>query len=108
MAQKVNLTMDQGTSFAAQFEVVDENEDLIDFSNYNLESQVRKTYTSSNNYAFSVSASSSGIITLTMNSATTNTVPFGRYVYDIEIQDNFGFRDRIVEGILTVTPQVTR
>lgn len=108
MAQKVDLIMDQGTSFAAQFEVVDDNQDLIDFSNFTLESQIRKTYTSSNNYSFSISASSNGIIILTMNSATTNTIPFGRYVYDIEIKDNFGFRDRIVEGMLTVTPQVTR
>jgi len=31
----------------------------------------------------------------------------GRYVYDVEL-DNNGVISRIVEGIVTVTPQVTK
>jgi hypothetical protein len=32
----------------------------------------------------------------------------GRYVYDVELTDTSNSISRIVEGIVTVTPQVTR
>ena len=42
-----------------------------------------------------------------MNNATTSTMTAGRYVYDLELTDADGLISRIVEGTVTVTPQVT-
>jgi hypothetical protein len=44
-----------------------------------------------------------------MSAANTANVTPGRYVYDVEIQDNStGDVTRIFEGIATVLPNVTR
>ena len=109
MAEKVNLVIDQGTTFTAQFEIYDENDDLIDFSNYTGNSQLRKSYFSSNSYSFVISLSNNGLVTLSMNSYTTNSISAGRYVYDVEVENNaLGIKTRIVEGVITITPQVTK
>jgi hypothetical protein len=69
---------------------------------------MRKTYSSSNAYAFNVSLNNNGQVALSMAANVTNNVIAGRYVYDIEVEDLSGVRSRIVEGIVTVTPQVSR
>jgi hypothetical protein len=43
-----------------------------------------------------------------MNSATTSSITAGRYLYDVEVIDVNLVTSRIVEGIVTVTPQITR
>lgn len=108
MATKVNLVMDQAATFSSSFNVQDVNGNPIDFTNYTSSSQMRKSYSSLNAYSFSVTGNSTGYITLSMSAATTNAVPAGRYVYDVEVVDNSGIKSRIAEGIITVTPQVTR
>lgn len=107
MAQKINITIDQGTTFNTSFIVADENDELIDFTGYTANSQMRKSYSSSTSYAFTVAASNAGVVTLSMSANTTNSISAGRYVYDVEVE-NAGVRSRIAEGIVTVTPQVTR
>lgn len=107
MAQKINITIDQGTTFNTTFLIVDENDSFVDFTGYTANSQMRKTYTSSTSYPFTVSLSNSGAVTLSMSANVTNTITAGRYVYDVEVE-SAGIRSRIAEGIVTVTPQVTR
>lgn len=107
MAQKINITIDQGTTFNTSFIIADENDELIDFTGYTANSQMRKSYTSSTAYAFTVGLSSTGVVSLSMSSNTTNAITAGRYVYDVEVE-SAGIRSRIVEGIVTVTPQVTK
>ena len=43
-----------------------------------------------------------------MNAATSANVVYGRYVYDCELTSSGNTVSRLVEGIVTVTPQVTR
>ena len=45
---------------------------------------------------------------LSMSANTTNSIAAGRYVYDCELTDSNGIVSRLVEGIVTVTPGVTR
>ena len=33
---------------------------------------------------------------------------YGRYVYDVELTNSSNTRSRLVEGIATITPEVTR
>ena len=107
MAVKANITIDQGTDFATSIDVTDDNGDPTDLSGFTGAAQMRKHYTSSNSYAFSV-AVANGSVTLSMNSATTANITSGRYVYDCELTSSSNVVSRIVEGIVTVTPQVTR
>lgn len=109
MAIKANLQIDQGTDFATTIDVTDTDNEIVDLTGYTGAAQMRKHYTSSAQTAFSVSISSAlGQVTLSMNSATTATITPGRYVYDCELTSSANVVSRLVEGIVTVTPQVTR
>lgn len=108
MANKVNIVIDQGTTFNTTYIIHNNNDEPIDFTTYTANSQMRKSYSSSNSFVFGVSLSSNGEVGLSMSANTTASITAGRYVYDVEVEDASGSRSRIVEGIVTVTPQVTR
>jgi len=108
MAAKVNIVIDQGATFNTTYTIHDVVDEPIDFTGFTANSQIRKTFSSSNSYTFDVALSNSGLVTLSMNAATTSSIVAGRYVYDVEVESLTGIRSRVVEGIVTVTPQVTR
>lgn len=108
MAQKLNLIIDQGSTFSTSFTVNDDAGSPIDFTGYSGSAQIRKHYTSTNAVSFTVSANSSGGVTLTLNSNSTANIEAGRYVYDVELIAPANTTSRVVEGIVTVTPQVTK
>ena len=108
MAAKVNIVIDQGATFNTTYTIHDAIDEPIDFTGFTANSQIRKAYSSSNSYVFDVVLSNNGLVTLSMNAATTSSIVAGRYVYDVEVESLSGIRSRIVEGIITVTPQVTR
>lgn len=109
MATKANLVIDQGTTFSADLALTDDNGDVLNMFGYTANSQMRKWYTSSNPSATFVTSINvdTGTISLSLDSSNTSSLVAGRYVYDVEI-DNGTVVSRIVEGIVTVTPQVTR
>lgn len=108
MASKINIVIDQGTTFNTTYTIHDAEDNPINFTDYTANSQMRKSYSSSNAYSFNVTMNSNGQVSLSMSSNTTGSITAGRYVYDVEVEDTDGIRSRIVEGIVTVTPQVTR
>ncbi len=108
MATKANLVVDQGTTFTTTITVTDDDGNALDLTGYTGSAQIRKHYTSSNSVNFTVSvAGASGEVTLSLSAAATGDLTAGRYVYDCELT-NTGVVSRILEGIVTVTPQVTR
>ena len=108
MATKVNLVVDQGTTFQTSITFNDENGDPINFALYTGAAQMRKHYTSSNSVSFSVTLNSNGVITLGLSANQTGNLVSGRYVYDLEVTDTSDQISRLIEGIVTVTPNVTR
>lgn len=109
MATKANLVIDQGSTYSVTLDLTDENGDVINLDNYVANSQVRKWYTSSTpaaTFTTTINASS-GELTLSLSANQTSNLVAGRYVYDVELDQN-GVISRIVEGIVTVTPQVTK
>ena len=108
MATKANLVIDQGATFSTDLTLTDENGDALNLNGYSSNSQLRKWYTSSNSVAFSTAVNTdSGVITLSLTSDQTANISAGRYVYDVEISNGTTI-SRVVEGIITVTPNVTR
>lgn len=109
MAIKANLIIDQGSTYQTSVNVTDDDDNPINLSGYTAAAQMRKHYTSVTSYAFTTSISPLiGVVTLSMSSNTTNSIPAGRYVYDCELTDSNGTISRLIEGIVTVTPGVTR
>jgi hypothetical protein len=109
MATKANILIDQGSTYTTDLNLTDENGDALNLSGYSANSQIRKHYTSSNSVTFSTSINAvAGVITLSLTANQTSNLISGRYVYDVELTDASNSVSRIVEGIVTVTPQVTR
>ena len=108
MAIKANLIIDQGTSYSTTVNVTDDDDNPVDLTGYTGAAQMRKHYTSITSYAFTVAVDAAGTVTLSMTANATNAIPYGRYVYDCELTDHSGTKSRLVEGIVTISPQVTR
>lgn len=109
MATKANITIDQGTTFSTTLNLTDENGDILNLSGYTANSQIRKWYTSSNAVSFTTTVNTDvGTIELSLTANQTSSMTAGRYVYDVEIKDSANTVSRIVEGIVTVTPEVTK
>jgi hypothetical protein len=109
MATKVNIVIDQGTDFATTVNLTDADGNELDVTGYSAAGQIRKSYTSSTATDFTVFISvQSSSLTLSLNNATTSAMTAGRYVYDVELTDTSNVVSRILEGQVTVTPEVTR
>jgi len=108
MAQSINIYMDQGASFVTTFNIVDANNIPVNLSIYTPKSMMRLSYASTTSYSFSANCFVNGAIILTMNAATTANISSGRYVYDVDLTDSSGNVSRVVQGIVTLTPSVTR
>lgn len=109
MAIKANLVIDQGTSFSATIDVTNADGAVFNLSGYTVAAQMRKNYTSSAATTFSSTHNGTGgAITLSLLPAVTATIEPGRYLYDVEVTSSGGSVTRIVEGIVTVTPGMTR
>jgi hypothetical protein len=108
MATKVNLVVDQGATFATSITFNNEDGTAIDFSTYTGTAQMRKHYTSSNAVSFTVGLTANGVVTLELTANQTSSLTAGRYVYDLEVSDTGSLVSRLIEGIVTVTPNVTR
>lgn len=112
MAAYVELYMDQGASFS---NVININDDLtnadIDISGYSVTSQMRRSYYSSNasaNITCTITDAPNGEITLSLTPEQTANVKAGRYLFDVLIQTSGSGTLRLLEGIITVTPRVTK
>lgn len=109
MAIKANIVIDQGSTFQTSINVTDDDDNVVNLTGYSANAQMRKHYTSSNSFSFTTSISPTlGIVTLSMTANTTNSITPGRYMYDCELTDTNGAVTRLVEGVVTVTPGVTR
>lgn len=109
MAIKANLVIDQGSTFSATIDVTDSAGAVFNLTGYTVAAQMRKNYASSS--AVNFTASQNGLygqITLSLLHTATATLEPGRYLYDVEITSSGGAVIRVVEGIVTVTPGMTR
>jgi hypothetical protein len=111
MAAKANIVIDQGADFSTTVTVLDNDNSILNLSNYTARGQIRKHYTSTTavNFLFEFNEPrSSGILTLSLSNIQTANMEAGRYVYDVEIISLANTVTRLVEGIATVTPEVTK
>lgn len=109
MAIKANLLIDQGATYATKLNITDTNGSAVDLTGYTAAAQIRKHYTSSNSVSFNTSIQTgTGAVILQLSANATANIAAGRYVYDVELTDSSGKISRIVEGIVTISPNVTR
>ena len=111
MAAYAELYLDQGTTFNNVINLTDDvTNAYINVSGYVVRSQMRRSYYSQNasaNITCTITDAPNGEITMSMTAANTANLKAGRYLYDLEVTDINGTVSRILEGVITVTPQVT-
>ena len=108
MATVNNIVIDQGTTFSLDITMTNSDGSAKDLSDYTVTAQLRKSYYSSSSTSFTVeTVDGDGEITLSLTATETGALKAGRYVYDCEAASS-DETIRVVEGIVTVTPQVTK
>ena len=117
MASYEDLEFDQGADVAVALECVDTNGDVKNLSNHTITATMKRTYSSTDTddiQAFNciiVRPPTAGNITLSLTNAQTGALRKGRWVYDVEMShvdsNDVTLRERILEGQITVKPQVT-
>lgn len=107
-----NLVINSGSDFSQSFTLEDSNTDSsFNLFNYTIDSQMRKWSGSSTAITFTTSIippETEGKILLRLSSAQTTQIKPGRYVYDVIITDEFGVKNKVIEGMVLVTEGVTR
>ena len=111
MATISNIFIDQGANFSTTVTIEDGNSSALDLTGYTALAQIRKTYqsTTATNFTSTFDADrTTGLITISLTDTQTAALEEGRYVYDLLITDLSGTKTRVVEGIVTVNPSVSR
>lgn len=112
MAAYVELYMDQGTTFNNTLTITDDlTNATVNISGYTVRSQMRRSYYSANATAqivCTITDAANGSILMSLASSNTSNIKAGRYLFDVETVDPGGVTARILEGIITVTPEITR
>jgi hypothetical protein len=112
MAAIANLSIDQGASFSSDVTVKDANNNAFNLTGYTAAAKMAKGYASTRTRTTITATISgdptTGVVTLSMTAADTASLDAERYVYDLEItQTSTGTVTRVIEGIISVRPQVT-
>ena len=118
MATYEDFTIDQGSDFALQVELVDHDESRKDLSGFSASAKMKKNFNSNTEDTIDFTAiipspATDGIVTIALTHEQTDSLSTrGRYVYDIEISylDGNGntIVERVLEGKIKVSPSVTR
>jgi hypothetical protein len=121
MSVELNLVIEQGADFSTIITVAEDDGTPKDLTDYTFDAAIRRTYSSTTSYALTVEADDPptlGVIRLSMLAEDTNDLRAPRrYVYDVYMKAPdtgvdpdivVGTRTRVVEGIVTVTPSVSR
>lgn len=112
MAAYVELFVDQGTNFNNVINLTDDVTNLnVNVQGYTVISQMKRSYYSANasaNITCSITNALNGEISMSMDANTTANIKAGRYLFDMRITDRDGVVSRVLEGIITVTPRISR
>tara|TARA_B100001564_G_C20471059_1_gene592648 strand:- start:429 stop:770 length:342 start_codon:yes stop_codon:yes gene_type:complete len=112
MAAIANLTIDQGATFTSDVTVKDANGNAFNLTGYTALARMAKGYSSTRTRTVMTCSISgdptTGIVTVSLTADQTANLEEGRYVYDLEIlQTSTSTITRVIEGIITVRPQVS-
>ena len=118
MAYYEDLTIDQGSDVAVEIHLVETDGSKKNLTNYSVAAKLKKSYNSDSDDTHDFAAivtdpATDGIITLSLTNAVTDALNAKKkYVYDVEISyqdsDENTIVERVLEGLVNVTPSVTR
>ena len=112
MAAIANLTLDQGATFNSDVTVKDANGNAFNLTGYTASAKMAKGYSSTRTRTTITCTvagdATTGVVTMSLTADQTAALEEGRYLYDLEIlQTSSSTITRVIEGIITVRPQVS-
>ena len=106
MSTKQNLLLEQGATIHYEVQLYDaNNQPLQDSTSYVAAAQLRESWESNVAYSF-VTSFVGGVLNMDMAANNSILIPPGNYQYDI-ILTVANTTIRLMEGIISVTPQIT-
>lgn len=123
-AEKLNLKIDQGSTFSLTISVKDDAGALVDLTDHTFEGQIRKQYDSATvlgEFTFTPDpnqVTNKGKLTISMTDEETGAIPAdpsidykleeSHFVYDLKRINLSGQAYRIRNGYVEFSPQVTK
>lgn len=115
MAEYEKFDIDQGSDIAIQLDLVDQNNNKKDLTNFSAAAKMKRTFNSDSSdtttFSAAITDADDGVLTLSLTNAQTSALKVGTYVYDVEIsfQDSASntIIERVLEGKIRVHPNVT-
>ena len=111
MASILNQNIDQGSTYSKSITVYENDGTTIqNLTGYTAASQLRKNYTSTASttiLATIQSPATGGVIVISLTAVQTAALKSGRYVYDLQITAADSTVTRVIEGVITIRPEVT-
>lgn len=114
-AGSYNITIEQGTTYGQTLTWRDSNSALVNLTGYTARMQIRTDYTAS---APTLSLTTEngritlggalGTIALSIAATDTASLAARKYVYDLELISSSLNVTRLIQGTVTVVPEVTR
>jgi hypothetical protein len=113
MSEYVELYMDQGADFSTTININTEDNNLPQNAyGYVVTSQLRKSIYSINataNLVCTVPDPANGTIYIELDAGNTASIPAGSYLFDVRVYDGIAhLSNRLIEGVMFVTPGITR
>ena len=105
------LFLEQGSNFNTSVALDEADGSPFQLVDCEVKAVMKKSYYSSSTtaeFVIEINDPTEGILILSLPYANTANIPAGRYVYDLELINGESIVTRILEGIVTVTPEVTR
>ena len=110
-AATYNLVIDQGSDFVLDL-VVKESGTALNLTNYSGRAQLRTSVTASSaaaSFTVTKTDAAAGKLKMELAAATSSGISAGQYVYDLEIYTSGdAVVKRLLQGDVTLTPEVTR
>ncbi len=110
-----DITVEQGSTFRLEAVYKDSNDAIVDLTGYIARMQIRKRKSSTTTLSDSTTANGQVVITpaagkvvVTIPATTTAAFTGRRGEYDLEIEDGAGVVTRLLEGLVTISKEVTR
>lgn len=108
MAQRSNIYIDQGIDFVVDLDVFLDDGNPLDLTNYTLNGSIRKMYSSSKVYNFSINlTSTTNKIEISLPGVDSSNIEPGKYQYDVVVTAPDGTRTKIIEGLVFILSTIT-
>lgn len=107
MALKRHISIDQGSTFSETISAKNANGVDITVTGYSSNAQLRKYYSTNTYISFNTTVNTN-TVTISLTALQTANIIAGRYLYDVVVTSPSNTVTRIVEGIATINPSITR